>query len=121
MEAITMKNEIIKTLEYPRLLVRGSVSVENCEHGGNYAHDDIRCDDCEFALECRWLCNADEFSALEGKSMDTVVDALDFAVDYVRAQTACAGHNSISCRCTSCDWLRSSESLLEKAAEQRDR
>jgi hypothetical protein len=117
---MAMKDKIIQTLAYPRLLVRGSMSLEDCEHNGNYAGGDSRCDDCEFALECRWLCNADEFAALERKPMEDVLDALDFAVDYVRAQTACAGHDSLTCRCNSCEWLRASELLLDEAAEQQN-
>ena len=112
-----MRHTIIGMLAYPRSMARSSIGLEDCSHDGSYATDDQECLDCEFRHECRWLYRADEFADLEHRPLAALVEALDFAVEYVRARMTRAEHDFERCRCESCLWLRDSERLLEQTGE----
>lgn len=113
-----MHQRIIAALTYPRSLMRGNLALEDCAHNGDYCGEDLHCAACDYVYECSWLCNADEYAALENRSLATLVAALDFALDYVRAQIALADHDPQSCRCASCGWLRRAENLLAEAFDR---
>jgi len=112
-----VREAIIAMLRYPRTMVHGNIPVETCTHGGFYADGDLACMLCDHELECHWLANADEFSALEQRSLKELAEALEFAVDYVRAQVAHANHDFVRCKCEACDWLRTGQSWLDRAQE----
>ena len=112
-----MRDRIIETLDYARAIVRSSIVLDDCSHDANFAAGSDECGVCEYASECHWLYSNDEFAALEQKPVEILVAALDFAVDYVRAELTHGGHNTARCRCESCTWLRTGQKLL---AEARD-
>lgn len=111
-----VKDRIIQLLGFPRTLVRESIDHENCTHAGNFAPGDPVCADCASRLECRWLYHNDEFSALGEKPEAKLVEALEFALDYVEAFAHRAGHRpSKRCPCEVCAWLKGARELRRQA------
>lgn len=111
-----MKKEVIIALMFPRTLIRGEIAPVECPHAGNYAPKDRRCLECYCGAECEWLFSNDEFVALEEKSLDELEGALEFAVGYVDAQVLRLGHNTSTCRCDACAWLKTGMSLIDQIA-----
>lgn len=113
---LSLKTTVIRMLGYPRSLVRGNVDLHDCPHAGQYVDTDAHCRLCEFAMECHWLCQNDEFVALGEKSVDQILKALSFALGYVDAETTKWGHRRQNCRCEACAWLRSAQRLYDKVS-----
>ena len=109
-----MRESIIKALSYPRELVRGEFELDDCPHSGLYAEEDARCIDCPQRPECEWLYSNEEFVALEQKPMAEILEALEFALEYVAAQIAYWQHDSQQCGCTSCSWLKDAARLFDE-------
>jgi len=108
---IVPRRAVIDALSYPRQLLHGSLNLESCPHGGFYSPGDTGCQDCDDRPECQWLYHNDEFVALDRKSDHDLAQALDFAICYVTAQAA--GHDTRSCHCASCAWLRGALPLYD--------
>jgi hypothetical protein len=109
------REQIIEALAFPRKLVQDSLDLHQCPHGGFFSPAETGCQDCDDRAECQWLYHYDEFAAMENKPVAVLVDALDFALTYVRAQVATWEHDSQGCRCDACRWLRASEKLYDVA------
>jgi hypothetical protein len=103
---------IIEHLAYPRDLIRTAGIPEDCRHGGEYCPADPGCRTCLYDIDCRWLCTVDQCSALPLKTTDQLADSLAFAVEYVTARILDLRHNSHTCHCDHCQWLRSARRLL---------
>ena len=111
-----MKNEIIEMMAFPRDLIRGNVPFETCGHAGHYARRDPECRVCESRLECEWLYHNDEFAALEQKSLESLLEALQSALLYVDACVYRAGHDPKHCSCNACTWLTRAQAVYDTAA-----
>ena len=109
-----MKKEIIRTLSYPRRLMRDSVELQDCSHSGNFRDDDTHCTDCFFNLECAWLFSNDENVSLADKTVAELKEALEYCHGYVDARTTEWGHDNNHCGCEACSWLRSAGRLISK-------
>ena len=109
-----MKQQIIELLAFPRTLVRDHLELETCPHNGFFDQGDMRCLQCENGMECEWLYSNDEFAALQKHSLKRLTDALEFAVFYVEAEIARWGHDTLSCSCDSCKWLRRAQQMVEE-------
>lgn len=97
------------------MLVREHIDHENCTHAGHFAPGDPVCIDCASRLDCSWLYYNDEFSALENKAVTEVVDALEFAIDYVEALAYRIGHRPTGrCPCEVCVWLKKARALYRQ-------
>lgn len=108
-----MKQIIIETLRYPRYEIRDNLDVDHCIHGGNYNYHDPRCLNCDSEVECHWLYENDECSALEAKSLGALTLALETAIEYIDGRVATLGHNVSECQCDACNWLKSAESVYK--------
>jgi len=49
---------------------------------------------------------------LQQKPDKTLFNALEFAVHYIGGLTVAADHNTGTCACESCTWLRDAEGIL---------
>ena len=107
-----MKSRIIRALRYPRALMRGNIALDQCTHSGHYNESDQECGDCYYGLECEWLFGNDESVAVEEKSLPALIEALEYCHGYVDAHTTEWGHDSKSCPCEACAWLRDTEELM---------
>ncbi len=103
--AETMKENILKALEFPRVMIRENVDLRSCRFNGHYVGE-LGCKLCNAATECRWLTQHDEFSSLSHKPLAEIAEALEFAMHFVEALVMESDHNSEVCRCEACRWLR---------------
>lgn len=105
-------------LAFPRLFVRARIDLDSCSHAGNYAPGDPVCANCEDWVECSWLYKNDGFSGLSEKHMDDLVEALDFAVDFIDASSFRSGHPpSPDCPCDVCVWLGKARRLYDQVSD----
>ena len=107
-----MKQRIIEALAYPRKLVRNQIDPSECSHNGHFNSTDGDCQDCYHNAECEWLHSNDEFVALQSKSADELEGALEFAIGFVDALVTRRGHQTRTCCCEACVWLRDTEELF---------
>lgn len=103
--AETMKENILKTLEFPRVMIRENVDLRSCRFNGHYVGE-LGCELCNAATECKWLTQHDEFSNLANKPLAEIAEALEFAMHFVEALVMDSDHESEVCRCEACRWLR---------------
>jgi len=108
-----MRDELIAALAYPRSVVRDSIQPDDCPHNRSFDCKDHRCLNCEFEVECLWLCRNDEFAALRLRPLAELVDALEFSLGYVQRRLTEPKHNSAKCRCDTCAWSREAEALID--------
>ncbi len=103
--AATMKENILKALEFPRHMIRENVDLLSCRFNGHYVGE-LGCKLCNAATECKWLTQHDEFSNLARKPLAEVGEALEFAMHFVEALVMESDHDCEMCRCEACHWLR---------------
>ena len=108
-----MRDELISALAYPRSVVRDYVQPDVCPHNRSFDGEDRRCLDCEFEVECLWLCRNDEFAALRLRPLDELVDALEFSLGYVQRRIDEPRHNTATCSFATCAWSREAEALID--------
>jgi hypothetical protein len=108
-----MKGLIVSTLRYPCYLLRDSLDIEHCVHGGNFNTHDQRCLECDCEFECRWLCENDECTA-DNKTVAQLMLALETSQEYIDRKIAVLGHNISECPCDACTWLRQAEALYNR-------
>lgn len=116
MEDTNVKEQIMKALEFPRAVICGAISTEECPHAGNFSPQDVGCKDCRCSAECEWLFSNDELVALEEKSLDELEGALEFALGYVDARIMRLGHQTTNCHCHACTWLKTGMALVDQVA-----
>ena len=101
-----MRQNIIETLTYPRIMLLANLDNEECPQHLFYNHAHEGCQSCEQAEECHWLNVNDQISVLARKPMHALYESLMFCIDYVDAQCKYASHNARWCACESCEWVR---------------
>lgn len=101
-----MRHKIIEALTYPRLIIRNRLDLEGCPHHGHYASNTSVCWECSKQHECAWLFSHDEYIALEQKTDGVLVDALEFAIHYISGFCVSEDHDSATCACDTCTWLK---------------
>ena len=110
--ATAMKQLVIELLSYPRYLILSEIDIVECPHHGYYDNTDSGCKQCELGDECQWLFDNEAFIALTRRSVEDLINALDFAVNYTAFQVD--NHNARACVCESCDWLREARRFLRQ-------
>ncbi len=108
------KEQIIAMLAYPRLHLRDARDLTDCHHDGLYDQFDPDCADCHHQAECAWLHSNDEFVDLCSKPIPQLIEALDFARMQVDADLLRYRHDTLSCRCEACFWLRGAAAILDR-------
>lgn len=109
-----LRKHLIELLVLPRDLMQDKIDIPNCPHSGFYnalAHDCINCIKDE---ECKWLMSNDEFVAMNEKSINKLLSALKFSVEFVETQVLVWGHKINSCQCKVCAWLDEAKQAMEK-------
>ena len=110
-----IRHEIIESLGYPRYLIQSQRDLAECPHCGTYVQTDPKCRSCPDGFECQWLHSHDEFVALEKKSDHELIQALEFAIQYVAGFLLDMRHCRASCHCDSCNWMGNAERLFNRA------
>jgi hypothetical protein len=75
-------------------------------HDGNFNGYDLLCLDCQARFECEWLHQYDEYANLTERTLDALLQALEFSLEYVDGKVAEKGHDRAECQCDNCQWLR---------------
>lgn len=114
-----MRDELIAALAYPRTVVRDSIVPDDCPHNHSFDCKDRRCLNCEFEVECLWLCRNDEFAALSLRPLEGLVDDLEFSLGYIQRRINEPKHNSAYCRCATCAWSHETEALISAFRNMR--
>ena len=113
-----MREQILEMLAFPRLFIRSRIDVDRCSHAGNFAPGDPVCAHCEDWVECSWLYKNDAFSGLSEKHMGDLIEALDFAVDFIDASSFRSGHPpAADCSCDVCVWLDKARQLYDRVSD----
>ena len=112
-----IKQDIIETLDFPRCHIKSNLELEQCPYNGSFNFQSQTCHDCNYGYECKWLLHNDEFVAMKEKSLADLKRALAFAIGYVDSFVGEWGHNSRTCMCESCSWLRNTQKLFWKAVD----
>lgn len=113
-----MQEQLIQLLEIPRKLVHGELELEDCPHAGQFDQFDHQCVDCPQGPECQWMCNNDEFAALQQHSTSDLLQALGFALVYVYGAVIKWDHEPDSCTCVLCQWHRQAKSTYDDLATE---
>jgi hypothetical protein len=113
-----MKNQILGLLAFPRALLRDDIEFDDCPHSGNFAIEDAGCQECGAGVECAWLYSNEEYAALEDRSLEELIDSLDFARAYVEFRVDRWGHNRRTCSCEACRWVRNAGRVLQSTLDR---
>ena len=97
----TITGQIADLLEYPRWVLERDVDVSSCRYGSHYNAFIEECTECQFGTACRWL-DQHRSRSLEDASLEQLTDALEAAVEYLRA----TNRHKKTCYCKTCRWLR---------------
>lgn len=115
-----MRTRVIEALTFPRYQMLADLDRDNCTHSGFYARGDRKCRECDFGLECEWLYDNEEFGVVQRRPMRILVEALEFAINYIDAQVVEWEHDSERCACDACTWLRDARRLFAEAYHSLD-
>jgi hypothetical protein len=108
--AAELESRLIKTLEFPRYLVRAELDLEDCPHDGVFAAHDLRCQECLNGDDCHWLYDTDDTIPLEHRSLDQLIDALGYALESISGLLNQDEHDP-HCHCQTCLWCREADAL----------
>jgi len=97
----TITGYIADLLEYPRWVLERDVDFSSCRYGSHYNAFIEECTECQFGTACRWL-DQHRSRSLEDASLEQLTDALEAAVEYLRA----TNRHKKTCYCKTCRWLR---------------
>lgn len=106
-----MKKTIIDSLIFPRLHVRNNIDLDKCKHAGSFNAVDQDCVTCKNGYECKWLLENDECVSMESKSVEQLVKALEFSLEYFDSKIAGLGHDVDKCQCDACRWMNDAEDI----------
>ena len=91
-----------------RGLVRDYFEVPDCDWQGRYHHDQTDCRGCADRAVCEWLFAQDPDPDLSAFSLARLEAAQVFAVGYLEGRMVEAGHQTDTCSCEICTWVRTS-------------
>ena len=97
----TITGYMTDLLEYPRWVLERDVDFTNCRYGSHYNAFIEECSECRFGTACHWL-DQHRSRSLEEATVEQLADALEAAVDYLRA----THRHKRTCYCKTCRWLR---------------
>ena len=108
-----MRRELIEALTYPRLLILRMIDARECEHDSLFDATSARCHHCSMDRECHWASCLNDFEDLRSKPVHTLNASLRYSVRLVEALHNELLHDSTSCTCEACSWIRDSQRLIE--------
>lgn len=110
----SLKDRLAEALQYPRVLIRNEMHMEDCVHGGFIDKRDPACRECEDQDTCGWLLSMDEVTDFKQAPLDKLVTALGFALESVQSLLQEPEHDPF-CRCEVCAWHRQADDLYSEA------
>ena len=116
-----MRQKFIEAMTYPRILMAAHIDANDCPMHRYYNPEHGSCQACEQGIECHWLNQNDEFSALVNQPMEALVATFEFSVDYVDAYLSRENHSLRFCACDSCMWLRDARRLIKSYQNKQAR
>ena len=111
-----LRKNIIKLLEFPRKILQDNLAtkIDSCAHSCLYCKDDETCQECHDGPECSWLYRNDYRAELDKKGLKQLIHELEFVILSVQALVAQWQHESLSCQCETCEWLRKTQDLFDE-------
>jgi hypothetical protein len=100
------RNLFIDKLETARQLVATYFESPGCTWDGRYHAEQHECRQCVDAAVCSWIFAQDPAPDLTTFSETQLIDALIFAGGFLEGQMFGEGHDSESCACQICLWVR---------------
>lgn len=111
-----LQQTVLDLLQFARRQIREQLDLDECPHDGWRDPYAPGCADCEFTLQCRWLQHCEDVTARRGTGLAVLARTLQESLSYVQDLVRDWGHNSFSCRCDTCQWLRKAQrACLESA------
>lgn len=95
-----------KRIASARGLVRNYFEVPDCVWQGRYHHDQAACQKCADGAVCEWIFAQDPDPDLSAFSLAQLEDAHVFAVGFLEGRMVDAGHETNTCSCEMCTWIR---------------
>ena len=108
-----MKQTLVNTLEYPKVLLKEYLQMDSCPHSYFYNRHDANCQMCFAKPECEWLYKHDTTGELHDKSNRQLLNDLEFALLSIQGHIARWEHNSHYCECEACEWLKNAQRLYD--------
>jgi len=111
-----LRNNIIKLLEFPRVILQDNlnVKIDSCPHSCLFCKEDKTCQECHDGAECEWLYRNDYHAELDKKGLKQLIHELEFVILSVQALVAQWQHESLSCQCETCEWLRTTHEFFDE-------
>lgn len=109
-----MRDRIIEALDYPRRLIRETVGGRDCPEDSRFDAGSLPCHCCDIRQECQWACCLDEFDDFAGKPDYTLNASLCYGIAMVESLRRRENHDTETCECEACSWLRSSRRLVKE-------
>lgn len=100
------ERSVTDLLHFARTQLRDQLDLDNCPHNARLDPSDTRCIDCEAALPCRWLEHCEDVTARRDMALAVLCRTLEQGMGYVQDLVRDWGHNSLTCLCETCQWLR---------------
>ncbi len=107
-----IEKRVTYLLRLARLNIREYPEIRTCPQEGWYVADRRPCVDCESTVQCRWLQRCGDLASLKRQGLLDLDRVLEQATGHVEARARDFGHDSASCQCEACQWLREARSTL---------
>ncbi|WP_275098638.1 hypothetical protein [Sedimenticola hydrogenitrophicus] len=107
------REQIITALGFPRLLMEQEIKRRVCPEHYRFNDQVEECNECLYILECQCYGEYLAGPALGKASTIELVRLLQFGYEYVTHQLKRQDHETASCSCELCSWIRSVTPLLE--------
>lgn len=113
-----MRQLLIEALAYPQQLVLKFTDQHDCPLDSLFDATSERCQQCDLNQECHWVNCLDDFSNFRGKPAHTINASLLYGLKLVKSIHSERQHQSATCACETCTWIRSAQQLTERFETQ---
>lgn len=113
------RDRFIDKLKSARPLVVAYFDPPGCDWSGRFHAEQKECRQCADASVCSWIFGQDPAPDLSAFSEDELNDALVYAAGFLESEMFVADHDSESCSCAICVWVRDAKSVLECATDSK--
>ena len=104
-----MPRDIAQILTLPKRLLLEEIGEHDCIHDANFNLSDRECWNCNFGEECLSLLkhiqesNPDEINTQSKRKQEATITV---ARDYIQNKIKLAKHDTATCVCSLCSWMR---------------
>ena len=110
----SLKDRLAEALQYPRMLIRNEIHIEDCSHSGLFSGDALPCQECDDQDCCAWLLSMAEKADFKQVPLDELISALGFALESVQSLLQEREHDPF-CHCEACQWQKQADRLYSEA------